>query len=253
MDRLKRPRPRHLASAIASRGTSSPGRTRRAWISSSRSATRRSGQDCPDLGGQYVTGAWPLPDPRTVHGFGDRADHASQRALRDDPAPDRDLYQPALSLARSHGAQGAPRRDRRHDTPVPLRGTQMQVGINGMGRIGRLALRAAFGGITASGERSARRQPSRCRPRQRTQGRHRGDGASARIRQHPRPLARSSSASRTTAPSPWASRRIGFSERRCARRRSPGAISAATSCWNAPASSSSRISCRAISTAASNA
>ncbi len=36
----------------------------------------------------------------------------------------------------------------------------MRVGINGMGRIGRLALRAALGGVAPGRERPARGQPA---------------------------------------------------------------------------------------------
>ena len=105
------------------------------------------GQFCPDLGAQFVTGAWPLPDPAQFTGSADRAHHASERTLRDDPAPDRDLHKPPVRLAGPHGDQGAPRRDRRYDARIPLKEDPMKVGINGMGRIGRLALRAALGGI----------------------------------------------------------------------------------------------------------
>ena len=41
---------------------------RRAWISSSRFAIRRDGQECPDFGAVAVTGAWPLPDPAKFTG-----------------------------------------------------------------------------------------------------------------------------------------------------------------------------------------
>ncbi len=47
----------------------------------------------------------------------------------------------------------------------------MRVGINGMGRIGRLALRAALGRHGTTARRSARRQSARCRACQRGQGR----------------------------------------------------------------------------------
>ena len=43
-------------------------RTRRAWILSSRSATRCDGQQCPDFGDKLVTGAWPLADPAKFSG-----------------------------------------------------------------------------------------------------------------------------------------------------------------------------------------
>ena len=52
----------------ASRGTNSPARTRRAWISSSRSATRRRARSAPIFGEKFVTGAWPLPDPADFTG-----------------------------------------------------------------------------------------------------------------------------------------------------------------------------------------
>ena len=41
---------------------------RRAWISSSRSATRCTARTCPDFGDLAVTGAWPLPDPAKFTG-----------------------------------------------------------------------------------------------------------------------------------------------------------------------------------------
>ena len=65
----------------------------------------------------------------------------------------------------------------------------MRVGINGMGRIGRLALRAALGGMPRAGRRPARGQSARHRACQRTERRRRGDRASAGVRQHPWPLA----------------------------------------------------------------
>ena len=65
----------------------------------------------------------------------------------------------------------------------------MRVGINGMGRMGRLALRAAMGGVHRAGDDPRARQPAGRRARERDQGRRGGDGAPAGIRQHPRPLA----------------------------------------------------------------
>ena len=112
----------------------------------------------------------------------------------------------------------------------------MRVGINGMGRIGRLALRAAMGGMYRADGRSARGQPARCRPCQRAQGRRGGDRASARIRQHPWPLARAlRRRGRPRDPHRQPAHRL--QRRGDARRRRRGAISAATSCSNAPASS----------------
>ncbi len=66
----------------------------------------------------------------------------------------------------------------------------MRVGINGMGRIGRLALRAAMGGLYRARGRSARGQSPRRRACERAQGWRGHDRASARIRQRPWPLAR---------------------------------------------------------------
>ena len=57
------------------------------------------------------------------------------------------VHQPALRLARPDGVEGAPRRARRQQQGVVMAAARMRVGINGMGRIGRLALRAAMGGV----------------------------------------------------------------------------------------------------------
>ena len=86
------------------------------------------------------------------------------------------------------------------------------------------ALRCAppWAACAAAGGRSARRQPARCRACQRAQGRRRGDRASARIRQHAWPLARSASASRTSSAIRIGNRRIGFSAAADARRRAWG-------------------------------
>ena len=122
----------------------------------------------------------------------------------------------------------------------------MRIGINGLGRIGRLAVRAGLGGVLrADGDPRADNRLDIVHVNElkggaataahllefdSIHGRWRGtiaaDGEDALV---------------------IGDRRIGFSAA-AAPAMSPGAISAATSSWNAPASSSSRISCRAIST-----
>ena len=121
--------------------------------------------------------------------------------------------------------------------PVPAAGAlTMRVGINGMGRIGRLALRAAIGGLDrpADDPRAGNRldvvhvnelkggaaTTAHLLEFDSIHGRWREnfgveDERAIRRRQPPHRLQR-------RAPRPMAS---------------PGAISAATSCWNAPASS----------------
>ena len=125
----------------------------------------------------------------------------------------------------------------------------MRVGINGMGRIGRLALRAAMGGIyrAADDPRAGNRldvvhvneikggaaATAHLLEFDSIHGRWRESFGveDDRAIRHRQPAA-SASATRQR------------------RTTSPGAISAAISCSNAPASSSSPSSCRAISTAA---
>ena len=112
----------------------------------------------------------------------------------------------------------------------------MKVGINGMGRIGRLALRAALGGI--------RRPETDPRAGNRLEVVHinelkGGIAATAHLLEFDSIHGRwhgVRSRSMTTMSLRSASSRIGFSERP-ARATSPGAISAAMSCWNVPANS----------------
>ena len=66
----------------------------------------------------------------------------------------------------------------------------MRVGINGMGRIGRLALRAAMGGIYRPDDDPRAGNRLDVVHVNELKGGDRGDRASARIRQHARPLAR---------------------------------------------------------------
>ena len=66
----------------------------------------------------------------------------------------------------------------------------MGVGINGMGRIGRLALRAAFGGVQRPGDDPRAGGRLDIVHVNELQGRRRDRGAPARVRQHPRPVAR---------------------------------------------------------------
>ena len=109
------------------------------------------GQSCPDFGEKFITGAWPLPDPVSFTGS------PTERAtlLNELYAMIRRRIEIFTSLpvrhARQDGAEGATGRDRRHARVLRHKGEIMGVGINGMGRIGRLALRAAFGGIRRAG------------------------------------------------------------------------------------------------------
>ena len=79
------------------------------------------GQDCPDFGETVRDRRLAIAGPgQSSRGIADRARHAAQRALRHGPAPHRDLHEPAVRLARSHGDEGAPRRDRRQRrAPAP--------------------------------------------------------------------------------------------------------------------------------------
>ena len=61
-------RARRVAACAASRGMNSRARTRRAWISSLRSATRRRASSVRISASKFVTGAWPLPDPAQLQG-----------------------------------------------------------------------------------------------------------------------------------------------------------------------------------------
>ena len=72
------------------------------------------GQVCPDLGEKFVTRRLAIAGPGRIPRLRDRAHHAPERALRHGSAPHRDLHEPAVCLPRSHGAEEAPRRDRRH-------------------------------------------------------------------------------------------------------------------------------------------
>jgi glyceraldehyde 3-phosphate dehydrogenase len=72
---------------------------------------------------------------------------------------------------------------------IEMKHIRMKVGINGMGRIGRLALRAAWARPSARG-RPARRQPPGGGAPERTQGRRRGHRPPAAVRQRAGPLAR---------------------------------------------------------------
>ena len=106
------------------------------------------GQVCPDFGDLAVTGAWPLPDPAKFTGS-----PAERSTLLNE------LY---ASLHRRLGIftalpfatldrmamKARLDEDRRRRPSCPRREcADMRVGINGMGRIGRLALRAALGGL----------------------------------------------------------------------------------------------------------
>ena len=90
----------------------------------------------------------------------------------------------------------------------------MRVGINGMGRIGRLALRAALGGVHRPDGDPRAEQPARRRAPQRAQGRRRRDRAPARVRQHARPLARAVRRRGRAAPSGSTTSRSASAPRR---------------------------------------
>ena len=61
-------RPRRLRRCARSPGTSSPAPARRAWISSSRSATRWPARPARISAAPTITAAWPLPDPAKFSG-----------------------------------------------------------------------------------------------------------------------------------------------------------------------------------------
>ena len=44
----------------------------------------RNGQFCPDLAGQFVTAAWPLPDPAQFNGSATERTTLAERAVRHD-------------------------------------------------------------------------------------------------------------------------------------------------------------------------
>ena len=129
--------------------------------------------------------------PGEIHRQRGRARGAAERALCQPAPAHRDFH--GLPFASLDRMALKARLDEIGGGSLPVvdrEAADMRVGINGMGRIGRLALRAAMGGMYRAAGRSARRQPPRCRACQRTQGRRGDDRASARIRQHPWPLAR---------------------------------------------------------------
>ena len=195
------------------------------------------GQVCPDFGERPVTAAWPFPDPAKFTGSpAERTTLLNELYGMIRRRLDVFTSLPFASLDRM--ALKA-RLDELGDSSKVscMAAARMRVGINGMGRIGRLALRAALGGFRRAGWRSARRQPPRHRPRQRDQGRG---------RRRPRICSNSTASTAAGMPDRSRSRRQAHRRRRQAHRlhvgrtrraTSPGAISAATSCSNAPASS----------------
>ena len=114
IDEAPRPRPRRNAGCTASPGMSSPARTRRAWISSSRCATRCKARHCPDFGDKAVTGAWPLPDPAK---FDRQCEPNAPPLLNELYASLRRRIEIFIGAAvrhtGPHGDEGAARRDRR--------------------------------------------------------------------------------------------------------------------------------------------
>ncbi len=145
-------RPRRLADCAASRGTSSPAPTHRAWISSSRSATCCRASECPDFGDRPVTGAWPLPDPAKFTGSAvERATMINELYGMIRRRLEIFVNLPYASLDRM-ALKKRLDETRRLGTGPGVTERAMRVGINGMGRMGRLALRAAFGGVHRPGD-----------------------------------------------------------------------------------------------------
>ena len=174
---------------------------------------------------------------RGFHGLADRTGDAAQRALRHGAPPAGDLHQPALPVARPHGAEEAARRDRRHRAHRAVRETAHARRHQRHGPHGTACTARGDGRRAPCRRRSARRQPARCRASQRGQGRRGGDRAPARVRQHRTAAGTPPSASRTTRAIRDRQQVVRLQRRGASRATSPGAISAATSCWNAPASS----------------
>ena len=189
------------------------------------------GQICPDFGELAVTGAWPLPDPSKFTGnTAERATllnelYASLRRRIDifTALPFASLDRMAMKARLDEIGVG---------TSAASEGAlTMAVGINGMGRIGRLALRAAMGGLY--------RAPDDPRADNRLDVVHVNEFKAA----PPRPRICSNSTAftgagarvlvpRMSAPSISATGASGLAPRRQLTP-SPGVISAAISCSNA--------------------
>ena len=127
----------------------------------------------------------------------------------------------------------------------------MRVGINGMGRIGRLTLRAAMGGLYRAADDPRGKNRLDVMHINERQG---GAAPTAHLLEfdsiHGR--WRETFGVEGDRAILVGNRRIGFVATRQRRMPSPGPISAAMWCSNAPVSSSKWNSCRGISTAASN-
>ena len=152
--------PRRLRPALANRGTSSSGPTRRGWISSSPSATRCRARPAP------ISARRPSPPPGRCPTRPSSAAVAAERAtlLNELYARLRRRLEVFTSLPfgsldrmalQERGWTSMRRQPSAHQCVVP-EARPMRVGINGMGRIGRLALRAALGAVARQPERSAR-------------------------------------------------------------------------------------------------
>ena len=114
------------------------------------------GQICPDFGDACGHRRMASARPGQVHRQRGRTFLDAERTLCQPAPPDGDLHLPAVRLARPHGDEGAARRNRRRCPAARGSALTMRIGINGMGRIGRLTLRAAMGGIVSPGRRPAR-------------------------------------------------------------------------------------------------
>ena len=214
---------------------------RRAWISSSRSATRCRARSAPISATKSVTGAWPLPDPAKFTAAGaERATllnelYAGLRRRLEifTSLPFASLDRMALQASGS--TRSATGRDRRADDNRRRLTHARRHQRHGPHRAACACARrwAAWSG-----------QPDDPRAGNRLdvvhvneiKGGAGGDRASAGIRQPAWPLAATFGGEGDSAIL-IGNRRIGFSDMRRRRATCRGAISAAISCWNAPANS----------------
>ena len=96
IDRLKHARPRRLEAALQVVERIHRPRARRAWISSSRSATRRRARSAPTSARSSSTAAWPLPDPADFTGSPTERVTLLNELYAMVRRRHRDLHQPAL-------------------------------------------------------------------------------------------------------------------------------------------------------------
>ena len=236
IDRLKAAGTRRVADCAASRGTSSRARMRRAWISSSRSATRRKASSVPISARSSSPAHGPCPTRRNSR---DRRPSATT-LLNELYAMIRRRIEIFTSLpfdfARHDGDQGPAGRDRRHRARSALTGRSdgSWHQRNGSHRPAGAALCAR--GVSSAGERSARA----------TIGSTSSTSTNSRAASRRPRISSNSTASTAAGTDRSASttrRRSSIDNHAHRLQRSsaipatlPGAISAATSCWNAPAS-----------------